>query len=74
VDLPEGGKAFKYSKQLREIANREQVSLCIDLNDLANMDQELADACIENAKRYNELFYEAIHELLPEYKDKDVII
>jgi DNA replication licensing factor MCM7 len=72
VDLPEGGKAFKYSKQLRCLANREQVSLCIDLNDLASMDQELADACIENSKRYNELFYESIHELLPEYKDKEV--
>lgn len=73
VDLPDdGGKAFKYSKQLRDIANREQVSLQIDLNDVAQFDQSLADACIENAKRYSELFYDAIQELLPEYKDKDV--
>ena len=27
----------------------------------------------DNAKRYNELFYDAVQELLPEYKDKDVI-
>lgn len=73
VDLPDdGGKAFKYSKQLRDIANREQVSLQIDLNDLAQFDQSLADACTENAKRFSELFYDAIQELLPEYKDKDV--
>lgn len=72
VDLPEGGKAFKYSKQLRQLANREQVAMCIDLNDLATMDQDLADACLENTKRYNELFYDAIQELLPEYKDKEV--
>ena len=72
MDLPEGGKAFKYSKQIRQIANREQISLYIDLNDLASFDQDLADACLENSKRYNEIFYEAIQELIPEYKDKDV--
>jgi len=80
TDLPEGGighdgpgKAFKYSKQMREIANREQVSIQIDLGDLASHDQELADACLDNVKRYNELFYEAIQELLPEYKDKETV-
>jgi len=67
------GKAFKYSKQLRDIANREQVSIHIDLNDLASHDQELADACLANAKRYNEFFYDAIQELLPEYKDKETV-
>ena len=56
----------------REIANREQIAIHIDLADLANHDQELADACVDNAKRYNELFYDAVQELLPEYKDKDV--
>jgi hypothetical protein len=39
---------------------------------LSSHNQDLADACIDNAKRYNELFYEAVQELLPEYKDKDV--
>lgn len=28
---------------------------------------------MDNAKRYNELFYDAIQELLPEYKDKDTV-
>jgi hypothetical protein len=27
---------------------------------------------MSNAKRYNELFYEAMQDLLPEYKNKDV--
>ena len=56
----------------REVANREQSALTIDLGDLASIDQDLADACLENSKRYIDLFYEAVQELLPEYKDKDV--
>ena len=28
---------------------------------------------MDNAKRYNELFYDAIQELLPEYKDKETV-
>jgi DNA replication licensing factor MCM7 len=40
---------------------------------LATVDQELADACLDNAKRYNELFYDAVQELLPEYKDRDTV-
>ena len=57
----------------REIANREQSALQIDIGDLASVDQELADACMDNAKRYIDLFYEAVQELLPEYKDKDTV-
>ena len=40
---------------------------------MATVDQELADACLDNAKRYNELFYDAVQELLPEYKDRDTV-
>lgn len=72
TDLPdEQGKAFKYCKQLRALANREQTALYIDLTDLAQVDQDLADACLENAKRYTEIFNDAVQDLLPEYKDKD---
>jgi len=78
TDLPEhsnseGGKAFKYSKQIREIANREQTAIYIDLGDLATVDQDLADECLNNAKRYNEIFYNAVQELIPEYKDKETV-
>lgn len=44
----------------------------IDLTDVATVDQDLADACISNAKRYVDLFNDAVQELLPEYKDRDV--
>lgn len=76
TDLPDvgsqpGGKAFKYSKQLRDVANRDQASVYIDLADVATVDQDLADACSSNTKRYIDLFYEAVQELLPEYKDKE---
>lgn len=67
------GKAFKYSKQLRQIANREQAAIHIDLGDLASQDQELADACEDNAKRYSDLFADAVQDLLPEYKDKETV-
>ena len=46
----------------------------IDLTDVATIDQDLADACTSNTKRYIDLFYDAIQELLPEYKDKEVNI
>ncbi|CAF0807088.1 unnamed protein product [Brachionus calyciflorus] len=71
-DTPEG-KEFKYSKQLRDLANRDQISMTIDLNDVACLDQDLADACLNNSKRYIDLFYETVQELLPEYKDKDTV-
>jgi len=80
TDLPDGpdgmgggGKAFKYSKQLRDIANREQMAMYIDMTDLATHDQDLADACVDNAKRYTEMFNDAVQELLPEYKDKEAV-
>lgn len=33
------GKEFKYSKQLRDLANRDQISMTIDLGDLSLTDQ-----------------------------------
>ena len=58
----------------RDVANRDQASVYIDLADVATVDQDLADACSSNTKRYIDLFYEAVQELLPEYKDKEVKI
>ncbi|RNA27725.1 DNA replication licensing factor mcm7 [Brachionus plicatilis] len=67
------GKEFKYSKQLRQLANRDQTSMTIDLSDLAQTDQDLVDACLTNAKRYIDLFHTAVQQLLPEYKDKECV-
>lgn len=54
------------------LAHREQVSLFVELDDVAEEDPELVESICENAKRYTGLFADAVHELLPEYKEKDV--
>lgn len=56
------------------LAHREQVSLFVELDDLAEEDPELVESICENAKRYTGLFADAVHELLPEYKERDVRI
>lgn len=56
------------------LAHREQVSICVELDDVAEEDPELVESICENAKRYTGLFADAIHELLPEYKERDVRI
>lgn len=54
------------------LAHREQVSLFVELDDVAEEDPELVESICENAKRYTGLFADAVHELLPEYKERDV--
>ena len=44
----------------------------IDLDDIATIDPELADAIAENCRRYTQLFSQVVQELLPELKDKEV--
>jgi DNA replication licensing factor MCM7 len=48
------------------------VSLVIDLDHVQDYDPDLGDAVTENARRYVSLFSDAVQELLPEYKQKDV--
>lgn len=54
------------------LAHREKVSLFVELDDVAEEDPELVESVCENAKRYVALFADAIHELLPEYRERDV--
>lgn len=54
------------------LAHREQVSLFVELDDVAEEDPELVESVCENTKRYTDLFADAVHELLPEYKERDV--
>ncbi|XP_013784346.1 DNA replication licensing factor mcm7-like [Limulus polyphemus] len=68
-----GKKDFKYGRQLIKLAHREQVSLTIDLDDVNDHDPELADAITENARRYSSLFADAVYDMLPDYKEKEVI-
>ncbi|CAF3399594.1 unnamed protein product [Rotaria socialis] len=72
IDTADGYKASKYAKQLRNLANREQTTLVIDIDDIALVDPELADAVTENCRRYTQLFSQVIQEMLPELKDKEV--
>lgn len=44
----------------------------IDLDDVAEDDPELVDSICENTKRYAKLFADAIQELLPQYKEREV--
>ncbi|XP_006859686.1 PREDICTED: DNA replication licensing factor MCM7 [Chrysochloris asiatica] len=72
-DEESGKKQFKYGNQLVQLAHREQVALYVDLDDVAEDDPELVDSICENAKRYARLFADAVHELLPQYKEREVV-
>ncbi|KAH3805105.1 DNA replication licensing factor mcm7-like [Dreissena polymorpha] len=73
VDGSDGGKDFVYGQQLVKIAHREQVGLWIDLDDVHNHDPELEEAIRENTRRYMQLFADVIQELLPEYREREVV-
>ncbi|XP_064409097.1 DNA replication licensing factor MCM7 isoform X2 [Latimeria chalumnae] len=72
-DEESGKKQFKYGSQLVHLAHREQIALYVDLDDVAEEDPELVDSICENTRRYLELFSNAVHELLPEYKEREVV-
>ncbi|XP_007954015.2 DNA replication licensing factor MCM7 [Orycteropus afer afer] len=72
-DDESGKKQFKYGNQLVQLAHREQVALYIDLDDVAEDDPELVDSICENARRYARLFADAVQELLPQYKEREVV-
>ena len=44
----------------------------VDLDDIAEDDPELVDSICENTKRYARLFADAVQELLPQYKEREV--
>lgn len=48
------------------------MALQVDLDDVAEEDPELVESICENAKRYMGLFADAVHELLPEYREREV--
>lgn len=55
-----------------QLAHREQVAMYVDLDDIAEEDPELVESICENAKRYSRLFADAVQELLPQYKEREV--
>ncbi|KAF8789033.1 DNA replication licensing factor MCM7 like protein [Argiope bruennichi] len=69
---PSGGKLLKYGTQLTKLAQREQVMMTVDLDDVAVMFEDLCEAILQNARRYSALFADVIQEMLPNYKIRDV--
>ena len=47
--------------------------MTIDLDDVNEIDPDLAESIIENARRYTNLFADAVYDLLPDYREKEVI-
>jgi len=61
----------KFEFQVK-IAHREQVGLTIEMDDIAEYDPDLAEAILENTRRYINIFSDAVQELLPDYKEREV--
>lgn len=68
-----GTKNFKYANQLTKLAHREQVSLHIELDDVHEFDEELAEAMIQNTKRYLNMCSDLVFEILPQFKQHEVV-
>ncbi|XP_033759982.1 DNA replication licensing factor mcm7-like [Pecten maximus] len=73
VDGADGGKDFVYGQQLVKIAHREQVGLTIDIDDITEYDPDLGEAIVDNTRRYINIFSDAVQELLPDYKEREVV-
>ena len=61
-----------FAEELTRLANREQRHMLLDLTHLEKFNQELAYYVTKNTSRYQQLFLEALDELLPAYKTKEV--
>ncbi|CAG0882520.1 unnamed protein product [Cyprideis torosa] len=68
-----GRKTLKYAPQLTDIAHREQVLLEVDVDDVAAFNEDLASSILENTPRYQSLFSEAVFDLLPQFKEREVL-
>lgn len=69
----DGNKIFKYASQLTRLAHREQISITIDLDDVASYNESLAEAIQQNCRRYVNFFGTIIQDFLPNYKTRDVV-
>lgn len=68
-----GNKNFKYSNQLTKLAHRDQVSMCIELDDVSDFNDDLAIAMKTNTRRYVNLVSDIVFEMLPTFVQKDVV-
>ncbi|XP_059620171.1 DNA replication licensing factor Mcm7 [Phlebotomus argentipes] len=68
-----GKKIFRYSSQLAPLAHREQVAINIELDDLTEHSSALAEAVLENTRRYSKIFADVIFEMLPTFREREVV-
>ncbi|KAG8182239.1 hypothetical protein JTE90_024172 [Oedothorax gibbosus] len=66
------GKSLKYGLQLTKLAHREQVVMTVDLDDVYEMFEDLAEAIVKNARRFTALFSDVVQEMLPNYNTREV--
>ncbi|XP_041974157.1 DNA replication licensing factor Mcm7 [Aricia agestis] len=69
----EGHKLFKYAEQLTQVAHREKLEFIVELDDLHNANEELAEAVMNNTRRYTSMVSDIVYEMLPEYKHREVV-
>ncbi|XP_076290132.1 minichromosome maintenance 7 [Lasioglossum baleicum] len=72
MDNTTGEKSFKYKQQLTNLAHREQLELTIELDDVHEFDDELAESIASNTRRYVNLLLDLVQEMLPDFKTKSV--
>lgn len=58
---------------MTKLAHREQTALYVELDDLNDHDDELAQAIVNNTRRYVNMFSDVVYDLLPTFKEHDVI-
>lgn len=49
------------------------MDITIDLDDVAEQDPNLAEAVVQNTRRYTRVFSDVIAELLPQFRDRDFV-
>ncbi|XP_049887432.1 DNA replication licensing factor Mcm7 [Pectinophora gossypiella] len=69
----EGHKLFKYAEQLTKVAHREQLAFVVELDDLHEVNDELAEAVRQNTRRYANMVSDVVYEMLPDYKHREVV-
>ncbi|XP_048481945.1 DNA replication licensing factor Mcm7 [Plutella xylostella] len=69
----EGHKVFKYADQLTRVAHREQTAFLVELDDLHEANEELAEAVLRNTRRYTNMVSDVVYDMLPEYKHREVV-
>ncbi|XP_017774890.1 PREDICTED: DNA replication licensing factor Mcm7 [Nicrophorus vespilloides] len=68
-----GSKNFKYSNQLTKLAHREQTEMYVELDDVHDFNDELCDSIKNNTRRYTSMVSDIVQELLPQFKEHDII-